>query len=331
MLRLAILFVVAATARTDWTPVTRGEVLQWDLFETPLEISVDSPAASGDKIALKLGNQNGDLAGIILIKLDSIPKYRLKKCMNSYQPLTNLPNAQQKIFRISKYNREGSSNKAVRIECNGVAIVDVLPSSDTCNKPDWETFWGRDVQKITFHSTDSASDDYRPQGDWTTVKLDHFFRWPVITNTRPLYYYHGSSHGLEILTDAMLGSDKEISVEMYEISETLGDINAGTIRIKFSNTPQYSFVECTDSYRPITEIGRSLANCLARVEKIIRITRFNRLGDIYIECDGVRFLNFAPSDDTCDNEDWRAYWWRLDNKIKFSQEDTASIGFRLLD
>ena len=98
--------------------------------------------------------------GGVEISFTSTPQYYLLYCSSSYTNFpSNLPSEVDKIWRIILDKTAGIR---VRIHCNGVEVVNVLISDNTCGRSDWRKYWSRDVEYIYFHpSYDTASEYYR--------------------------------------------------------------------------------------------------------------------------------------------------------------------------
>ena len=48
------------------------------------------------------------------------------------------------------------------MHCNNKEVLNVVMSETTCSDSSWSINWGGDMEKIEFHSSDTASDYYRP-------------------------------------------------------------------------------------------------------------------------------------------------------------------------
>ena len=94
------------------------------------------------------------------IYFTSTTKYRLEYCNYSRTNFpSNLPSEVEKIWRITLDRTAGIR---LKIHCNGVEVLNILISDNTCSYSDWRKYWSRDVEKIDFYpSSDTASDYYR--------------------------------------------------------------------------------------------------------------------------------------------------------------------------
>ena len=99
-------------------------------------------------------------AGRVMICFSSTPKYVLPYCSWYYTNFpSNLPSEVDKMWRITLDKTAGIR---LQIHCNGVEVVNILMSDNTCDRSDWSYYWSKDVEKIYLHSsTDTASDYYR--------------------------------------------------------------------------------------------------------------------------------------------------------------------------
>ena len=69
--------------------------------------------------------------------------------------LSFIPSEIDKIWTIAKL-----PGPKITLHCNGVKVVDVLLSVQTCDIKKWKNFWNRDAKLILFNSEDSASNYY---------------------------------------------------------------------------------------------------------------------------------------------------------------------------
>ena len=129
--------------------------IEWDLESTPLEIRTNSVLGSGDQVWVFFYSAEG-LAGGVHLHFTSTLNYWLSYCTTSY---TNLPvtppSANEKVWRITITRTAGVR---VVIHCNEVEVLNTLVSEATCDT--WSTGWNKDVTKIEFSSSDTASDYY---------------------------------------------------------------------------------------------------------------------------------------------------------------------------
>ena len=132
---------------------------EWDLESTPLEIKTDSVLGSTDKVAVVLLSGNA-YTGVIYLFFTSPQQYHLSWCtVGNYNLHVNPPSDNEKIWRISLTRTAGVR---LVIHCNEVEVLNTLLSQE-CRYTFWSTVWNRDVKKISFRSSDTASDYYRTQ------------------------------------------------------------------------------------------------------------------------------------------------------------------------
>ena len=133
-------------------------MLDYDLESSPLEVKTNSVFGSDDELSLLLFTTQDNLAGMVKIKFSQTPQHELHvNCQISpFDFPYTLPTAAEKIWRIA-FTR--GTDSRLQIHCNEVEVVNILISGQTC---DLNQFWTREILKILFDSTDSASDFYRP-------------------------------------------------------------------------------------------------------------------------------------------------------------------------
>ena len=101
----------------------------------------------------------GEYAGGVSLYFTSPPHYWLIYCSSWTIFPTSLPTETDKIWKITLTRTSGTVS--VIIHCNNKEVLNVVPSSTTCSQSIWY-YWSRDVEKIQFSRTDTASDYYRP-------------------------------------------------------------------------------------------------------------------------------------------------------------------------
>ena len=98
-------------------------------------------------------------AGGVGIYFTSTPQYYLSWCSYSRTNFpSNLPSEVDNIWRITLDKTAGIR---VKIHCNGVEVVNILLSDNTCSYSYWRKHWSRDVEKMYFSVSDTASDYYK--------------------------------------------------------------------------------------------------------------------------------------------------------------------------
>ena len=142
---------------TGWLPVQREVFIEWDIESTPLEIRTNSVPGSDDQVIVFFYPAGG-VAGGLWLYFTSTLKYSLSYCTTSrYNFPVTPPSAADKIWRITLTRTAGVR---LVIHCNDVEVLNTLLSEATCSYSQWSTNWNKDVTKIKFHSTDTASDYY---------------------------------------------------------------------------------------------------------------------------------------------------------------------------
>ena len=141
----------------DWTAVQRS--INTDLETTPLEIKTDSTLGSEDRVDVRFFTTQREIAGVVFIDFSSTPQYWLYYCTSSPTNFpSNLPSEVDKIWSIKLDKTAGIR---VKIHCNGVEVVNILISDNTCDTSywrNWRKYWSRDVEYINFSVYDTASD-----------------------------------------------------------------------------------------------------------------------------------------------------------------------------
>ena len=99
-----------------------------------------------------------EYAGGVAIDFSSTPQYRLWDCSSYTNFPSNLPSEVDKIWRITLDKTAGIR---LKIHCEGVEVLNILMSDNTCSYSDWREYWSRDVEYIYFTAWDTASHYYR--------------------------------------------------------------------------------------------------------------------------------------------------------------------------
>ena len=146
--------------KTGWLskPDIRDDTwIDVDLEKSSLLIKTDSAEGSSDRLSVWLRSADNEEARIVNITFGSPPTYSLKFCAYSYEFQTKIPSERIKVWRIT-FTRNPESTLV--IHCNNKEVLKIVISSSICYEKNWETYWGKDVQKILFSYDDSASDYY---------------------------------------------------------------------------------------------------------------------------------------------------------------------------
>ena len=158
--------------------MTRRVFIDWDLENLPVEIKTDSTIGSNDYVLLYFCHELDYCLAGFFIKFSSTPQYKFEYCSFWNDFPTALPSATEKIWRITLDKSEGIR---VIIHCNGVLVLNLLLSDETCTTTSnygsrWRTFWTKDVKLIYFTAHDTASDYYRlHQGNYCILTKLHCF------------------------------------------------------------------------------------------------------------------------------------------------------------
>ena len=137
----------------------RNSKIEWDLESIPLVIRTNSVLGSYEMARVFFYSAGGWPAGRVSLQFTVDLQYFPGGCSNSwiYLPVTP-PSATEKVWRIAVTRTAGVR---LVIHCNDVEVLNKLLS--TCSHGGWSTFWNRDVTKIMFRLSDTASDYYKPQ------------------------------------------------------------------------------------------------------------------------------------------------------------------------
>ena len=137
--------------------------INYDLENFPLQIKTDSlvVVGSNDEVYVSFNTAGGEQAGGVTLYFTSPPRYALVWCQRypSHFP-TALPTETDKIWTITL--SRSTAGIRVTIQCNDNEVLDVVLSSTLCDDTYWNNYWSKEVKKIRFTSSDTASDYYRP-------------------------------------------------------------------------------------------------------------------------------------------------------------------------
>jgi len=166
ILLLSLLFIENATEDLDegWVAVQRTATLYFNMEQYSLEIKTDSTLGSKDMVRVFFYTSQLDVrSGGLFFDFSSSPQYAFFDCSSSRINLpTDLPTATDKVWRVTLTRTSGIR---LVVHCNEVEVVNTLMSDSTCRYSPWSTRWSsREVAKIRFESSDTASDYYQPQG-----------------------------------------------------------------------------------------------------------------------------------------------------------------------
>ena len=137
---------------SDLLTVEKEVSIEIDLEIVPLIIRTDSETGSGDLVEVDFADADVYSAGGVLIHFNDQIEYELKHCTDTKNTLTNVPTDRNKEWTIYR------TQDSVKIECNGVEVLDYRISSCT-NGMKW--VYDKDIARVFFKTTDTASDLYR--------------------------------------------------------------------------------------------------------------------------------------------------------------------------
>ena len=163
-------FYVVTTS--GWIAVQRDVMIDFNLEEYSLNITTDSTLGSNDKVYVFLYTSQGvSVAGGLILYFTSTPQYWISFCSTAYTNFpTNLPSSNNKVWRVTLTRTSGIR---LVVHCNEKEVLNTMMSDSTCDNSDWSTYWSREVAKIKFYSSDTASDYYQPHpGSCVFLKFD---------------------------------------------------------------------------------------------------------------------------------------------------------------
>ena len=170
---------------TGWTAVQRDEFINYDLENSPLQIRTNSEIGSNEKVRVYFYNAQDEPAGGVFLIFTSPPQYVLRWCSASLTDFpTTLPSETDKVWTITLTRSSGA--RSLVIHCNNKEVVNVVLSDSECSYSNWRDYWSRDVEKIMFYSSDTASDYYRPGKVMTSCVFDNYLDREVY----PVKIYH---------------------------------------------------------------------------------------------------------------------------------------------
>ena len=136
-----------------------GNFIDYDLQETSLEIRVATSIGSNELINLKLYNSEERDAGSVKITLSDPPQLKIGKCVDSIEPTADISAISDSlsVWKITKTEGPG-----LTIGVNDMELLQILLSDDVCQnyRSSWKNFWEKEVAKIKFLNSDTASSEY---------------------------------------------------------------------------------------------------------------------------------------------------------------------------
>ena len=156
---------------TGWTAVQREVKIDYDLENSPLQIRTNSEIGSNKEVTVYFDDVHDNPAGGVFLYFSSSIKYGLGYCSTSWANfLTPLPSETDKVWTITR----SSGTPTIVIHCNNKEVLNVVMSDSMCGDSYWSTFWSKEVKKIVFMSSDTASDYYRPGKVMTSCVFESY-------------------------------------------------------------------------------------------------------------------------------------------------------------
>eukprot|EP00116_Pleurobrachia_bachei_P003169 sb/3463431/ len=277
-----------------WTAVQRSNKIPWKLERTPLQIKTDSSLGSFDVIFVDMFDKDSSDIGYFYVQFATTTNYWIGYCSIGSEDLPVQPPVEvDKIWTIKK------TGTALIITCNDVEVLNYVfaDGSDSRCVP---TLGGDVVEEIKFYDADTASDFYK--ADWTGVEGGTDIPWDL------------EGTPLQIKTNSTLGSNEEISVEMYKT----GGIIFSHVDVRFTSPMQYYMAYCSDwtdlPVQPPVEVN-----------KIWTITKTETA--LIITCNGVEVLNLLFADSSI-SDCVPKLGGDVVEEIAFRSGDTASDFYR---
>ena len=126
----------------------------FDIETYPLQIRTNSTAGSGDLLYVQFDDADGKDAGGVKISFEDPPQWALGYCMEAWKDFV-LTQELIQTWTIKKVYGGG----AVLISCNDEEVVNYLYAASNNSK--CESKWSKEVSKIRFNPSDTASLEYR--------------------------------------------------------------------------------------------------------------------------------------------------------------------------
>ena len=145
---------------TGWMAVQHAKK-NYNLENSPLQIKTNSLVGSSEQVSVNFYTAVGIMVGGVHLNFKSPPQYFLSYCSKSR---TNFPTTfPAETDRIWTMTLSRTSGIRLIINSNNKEVLNVELSDTICNgNGDWSERWSQNVGKIEFHTTDTASDVYRP-------------------------------------------------------------------------------------------------------------------------------------------------------------------------
>ena len=133
------------------------EIIQHDLETAPLFVKT----ANTGFMRVQFYSAGGEEAGLVAIKMPTPPTFRFGHCIYATSFPTTPPIKDETVWKITKL-----PGPRMKLHCNGVEVLDMLITVNTCTISSWGEHWSRDVKRVKFLSVDSSSKYYKiPPGN----------------------------------------------------------------------------------------------------------------------------------------------------------------------
>ena len=153
--------------------------IPWNPHTQNITVTTDSTVGSKEYVAVYFYDNDGNYAGSVWIYFRTQIQYTLGWCTHNNNFLVSLLPAETDKHWTITYN---TAELSVVIHCNGVQVLNVLPTDSVCTDySDWRDWWEkRKPTKILFHSGDTASDNYCFSGNPGKYN-EEFWEWNTST------------------------------------------------------------------------------------------------------------------------------------------------------
>ena len=107
-----------------------------------LHLKTSSSLDSGHKLEVQFFDEDQEfVSGITIFFVSKTGKFQLEKCMKKSRPFdTTITAGDNRLWSIEKRGYR------MIVSCNGLRVLDVTASSETCNDKKWNSvIWGRKI------------------------------------------------------------------------------------------------------------------------------------------------------------------------------------------
>lgn len=140
---------------SEWKNITKGQKIPVDLQKQQLLVKTNSTVGSTDRITIFFYESEYRQAGGVSVSFYSPIEYWIFYCNASFYkfPVTPLIAAED-TWAFSR------TKTGIKIECNGKIVLETDVSPSNCDDSNSD-LWSREVKKVEFYDSDSASLQYR--------------------------------------------------------------------------------------------------------------------------------------------------------------------------